>query len=373
MSYISYLRRIGGNGLKSDKGGDTMRELRKTIDELDDRIFELLVERHRLALRLGEVKREHGIPIYDPEREQSILDRLADRNDRRLNPAAILSIWREIFSASRQAQQPVRVGYLGPEGTFTQQAAMARFGASAELVPSNNIAASFAWVKNGAVDYAVLPVENTMHGIVGETVDLLGAAREPLIIGEIVLPIHFVFSSRADTLEAVTKVYSKNEAFLQCSDFLAQPNLAQAERVPVASTAEAARRAAADPAGAALSAEIAASQAGVPIRFHHVENNTHNKTRFLVLGHDQQTPTGNDKTSIFVKVPNVSGGLESLLRQFRELGINLTKIESRPMDAAANFETWFFIDMDGHTKDPGLSRVLDNPDLVWLGSYPRCQ
>ena len=348
-----------------------MQEARQAIDEVDNKILDLLIERHHLAMRLGEFKRTHGIPIYDPEREQAILARLAERNAERLNSQAILAIWREIFSASRQSQQPLRVAYLGPEGTFTQQAAMSRFGSSVEFLPSNNITASFNWVKNRMVEYAVLPVENTMHGIVGETVDLLGAARQPLIIGEIILPIHFVFSSRSDSLAEIKSIYSKNEAFLQCSEFLAQPGLSGAVRVPVSSTAEAARLAADDPAGAALSAEIAASQSGVPIRFHHVENNKANKTRFLALGHDPQPRTGNDKTSVFAKVPNVTGGLEALLKSFREHNINLNKIESRPMDSATNFETWFFIDMDGHAEDPGLAKVLANHDLVWLGSYPR--
>lgn len=348
-----------------------MEKFRDAIDAIDDRIFDLLLERHRVARELGGHKRSRGMPIYDPERERSILRRLTERNALALDPNAILAVWREIFSASRQSQQPLRVSYLGPEGTFTHQAAVTRFGSSAELVAGNNITASFNLVRRGAVDFAVLPVENTMHGIVGETVDLLGAARLPLIIGELILPIHFVFSSRADRLEDVAAVYSKNEAFLQCSEFLAQPCLADAARVAVSSTAEAARRAAGDPAGAALSAEIAASQAGVPIRFRHVENNVANKTRFLILGRQPQPPTDNDKTSVFAKVPNVAGGLAGLLQHFRELGVNLNKIESRPMDAAANFETWFYIDMDGHASDPAIKTVLESHDLVWLGSYPR--
>ena len=346
-----------------------MRELRERIDGVDDEILDLLAKRQELASRIGEMKRRQGIPIYDAERERSILSRLRGLNGDRLAQDAVRAIWREIFSASRQAQTPLRVAFLGPEGTFTQQAAMTRFGSSAELMASQTIAAAFSWVEKKVVDYAVLPVENTLQGVVGETVDLLGAARKPLIVGEIVIPIHFVFSSKRDRLEDVKTVYSKREAFLQCSAFLNQPSLAQAVRKDATSTAEAVRLAAEDPEGGALSAEIAASQTGVPILYRHVENNAKNKTKFLVLGHDAPPPGRDDKTSVFARVPNVSGGLEALLSAFRRAGVNLTKIESRPMYDAVNFETWFYIDFDGRMDDLGDTEEMRKFDLVWLGSY----
>ncbi len=271
-----------------------MDETRQRIDAMDDQILELLARRLELAKGLGRAKRDKGIPIYDPHREKDILARLLGRNADRLAPGAVKAIWREIFSSSRQAQTPVRVAYLGPEGTFTQQAALARFGSSAEMVASQSISAAFSLVANGTVDYAVLPVENTLQGIVGETVDLLGAAGRPLVIGEIVTPIHFVFASGQNALDGIERVYSKQEAFLQCSNFLAQPGLEKAARAPSTSTAEAARQAAGDPAGAALCPEIAATLAGLPIRYRQVENNPRNKTRFLVLGHSQPERTGDD-------------------------------------------------------------------------------
>ncbi len=351
-----------------------MNELRRAIDEIDSTILSLLSKRLGLAKDLGESKKNAGFPIYDPAREKSILARLADENSGRANslsPAAVSAIWREIFSSSRQAQTPTRVAFLGPEGTFTQQAALARFGSSAEMVATQSIAAAFTMVQNETVDFAVLPVENTLHGIVGETVDLLGATGLPLIVGEIVTPIHFVLASRCDELSGVRKIHSKQEAFLQCSGFLNQPALAGAERVPATSTAEAARLAAADPASAALCPDIAATLAGVPIRFRNVENNARNKTRFLVLGRPQPKPTGADRTSVFAKVPNVSGGLAALLRSFSEHGINLSKIESRPMDEAGDFETWFYIDLDGHIDEPNVREAIGKHGLVWLGSYRR--
>lgn len=348
-----------------------MDDLRQAIDGVDDKLLDLLVERQALASRLGDVKREQELPIFDPVREREILGRLMTRNADRLTERAVVATWREIFSASRQAQTPVRVAYLGPEGTFTHQAALARFGSSAELAAGQTIAAAFGWVLNRSVDYAVLPVENTLQGIVGETVDLLGAAKLPLIIGEIVIPIHFVFSSTRDRLEEVKTVYSKREAFLQCSAFLNQPALEQASRVAVASTVEAVRRAAADPDGAALSAEIAPAQAGVPILYRHVENHAGNKTRFLILGHKQPAPTPDDKTSVFARVPNVAGGLAELLAAFRRRDINLSKIESRPMDAGVDFETWFYIDFDGRLGEATGGELREKFGLVWLGSYPR--
>lgn len=346
-------------------------KLRQRIDDIDNSLLDLLKDRQRLASQLGEIKRGLGLPVYDQNRENTILARLTERNAGDLAEQAILAAWREIFSASRQAQIPMRVAYLGPEGTFTHQAALTRFGSSAELIASHTISAAFSWVVKGTVDFAVLPVENTLQGVVGETVDLLGVNRSALIIGEVTISVHFVFSSTLNRLEDVRTIYSKQEAFPQCSNFLSQPALEQAVRAPVTSTSEAARRAFEDPAGAALSAEIAASQTGIPILYRNVENNARNKTRFLVLGHNQPAATGRDKTSVFAKVPNVSGGLEGLLASFKDCGINLTKIESRPMDDAVNFETWFYIEFDGHRDDLTGHSLFERYDLIWLGSYPK--
>lgn len=346
-------------------------ELRQAIDEVDDTLLELLKKRQTLASKIGEIKHDLGLPIYDPGREQSIIARLKENNAGHLSEEAVLAAWREIFSASRQAQMPLRVAYLGPEGTFTQQAALTKFGSSAEFIATHTIAAAFSWVAKGTIDFAVLPVENTLQGIVGETVDLLGSARIPLIVGEVTTAIHFVFSSTREKLEDIKTIYSKQEAFPQCSAFLGQPALENAVRTPVASTAEAARMAARDPNGAALSAEIAATLAGVPILFHNVENDSRNKTRFFVLGHQETDPGKRDKTSVFAKVPHVTGGLEELLRAFKDNGVNLTKIESRPMDHASNFETWFYIEFEGHMRDMAGKDIFEKHDLVWLGSYPK--
>lgn len=348
-----------------------MKKTRSQIDEIDDAVLDLLAKRFSLAASLGEAKKELRIPIYDPEREERILDRLRRRGEGKLTSAAILSIWREIFSASRLVQTRLKVAYLGPEGTFTHQAALARFGSSAELVAGQTIAAAFSWAKNRTVDFAILPVENTLQGVVGETVDLLGRAGEPLVVDEIVLPIHFVFASRRDDLEGVKRIYSKREAFPQCSMFLGQPSLEKAAHAHATSTAEAARLAAEDPEGAALSTDIAASLAGVPIRFGGVENDARNKTRFLVLGHPQPARTGRDQTSVFARVRNVVGGLERLLAAFSERGINLLKIESRPMNEAVNFESWFYINFEGHIGDEAVASIVKEHDMVWLGSCRR--
>ncbi len=348
-----------------------LNELRRAVDEVDDALLALLKKRQTLASQIGELKRGMGTPIYDPLREREILSRLSRNNAGQLSEEAVLSAWREIFSASRQAQKPLRAAYLGPEGTFTQQAALTAFGSSAELVATQTISAAFSMVTKQTVDFAVLPVENTLQGIVGETVDLLGATRQPLVVGEITVPIHFVFASAREKLEDVRTIYSKQEAFGQCTGFLNQPALERATRTPATSTAEAARLAASDPDGASLSTEIAAKLAGVPVLFHNVENDARNKTRFFILGHQEIGQGENDKTSVFAKVPNVTGGLEELLRAFRDNGVNLTKIESRPMDRASNFETWFYIEFEGHIRDMAARDIFTKHDLVWLGSYPR--
>ncbi len=346
-------------------------ELRHAIDGIDDALLDLLKRRQTIASQIGDIKHGLGLPIYDPGRERNILARLRENNAGHLAEAAVLAAWREIFSASRAAQTPLRVAYLGPEGTFTQQAALTKFGSSAECIATHTIAAAFSWVVKETVDFAVLPVENTLQGVVGETVDLLGRARLPLIVGEVTTPVHFVFSSLRDNLEDIRTIYSKQEAFPQCSGFLDQPALESAVRTPVASTAEAARMAARDPEGAALSAEIAATLAEVPILFRNVENDSRNKTRFLVLGRQAPEPGPEDKTSVFAKVPNVAGGLEELLRAFKESGVNLTKIESRPMDQASNFETWFYIEFEGRWRAIDGRAAFAKHDLVWLGSYPK--
>lgn len=348
-----------------------MNAARGRIDEIDAAILDLLNERFELAAGLGAAKRERRIPIYDPKREEEIIRRLLGRGARNLAPEAVVSIWREIFSASRLAQTALKVAYLGPEGTFTHQAVLARFGSAVDAVGGQTIGAVFSWLKNGAVDHAVLPVENTLQGVVGQTVDLLGATGLPFIVDEIVLPIHFVFAASEDRPERIERVYSKREAFGQCGKFLGQPSLEQAKHVHAASTAEAARQAARDPAGAALCPDIAASLAGLPIRFKNVENNAGNKTRFLILGRDQPPATGSDRTSVFARVPNVAGGLAALLRSFSEKNINLTKIESRPMDDAADFESWFYIVLDGHVENPAVAAAIREHGMVWLGSYPR--
>lgn len=346
-------------------------ELRRAVDEVDDSLLALLKKRQTLASQIGSMKRGLDIPVYDPIREREILARLERNNAGDLHSDAILSAWREIFSASRQAQKPLRAAYLGPEGTFTQQAALTAFGSSAELVATQTIAAAFGMAAKGTVDFAVLPVENTLQGIVGETVDLLGSARQPLIVGEVTVPIHFVFASTLERLEDVRTIYSKQEAFGQCTEFLNQPALEQAVRKPATSTAEAAKLAAKDPEGASLSTAIAAKLAGAPIQFDKVENDARNKTRFLILGRQEPDRGTDGKTSVFAKVSNVKGGLVELLRAFQDNGINLTKIESRPMDRASNFETWFYIEFDGHIRDMAARDIFRKHDLVWLGSYPR--
>ena len=348
-----------------------LHALRGAVDAADDRVRAALVERMRLAREVGRLKNRLGLPVFDPAREREILERQGARRDDALPPGAVAAIWREILSASRRLQAPVKVAYLGPEGTFTQQAAMARFGASADYAPAATLAGAFRWLVDGLVDHAVLPVENTLQGVVGETLDLLGALGEPLVTGEWSIAVHFVFAARAERLEEVRRIYSKREAFLQCSDFLRQPALEKARQTEVASTAAAARRAADDPGGAALSTEIAATLAGVPVRRVGVEDNPRNRTRFFLLGRERPAPTGRDRTSVFCKAPHRVGGLVDVLAAFRDAGVNLTRLESRPMDDADNFETWFYIDFEGHADEPRVRRLIDEHRMIWLGSYPR--
>ena len=347
-----------------------LRKLRDIIDKLDEEIAGLLVKRLDNAKKIGVIKRAQQKNIYDPLRERQIFENMHKNLPADFPHATAEAIWREIVSLSRQVQSPSKVAYLGPEGTFTQQAAIMSFGASAEFIAANTIATAFSWVKKQTVDYAVLPVENTLQGIVGETVDLLGVFGKPLVVGEIILPISMVFASQSENLKQIKRIYSKKEALFQCLAFLNQPDLEQAERIEVESTAAAAKKAALDPEAASISADIAANFAGVPIRFKQIEDNHGNKTRFFILGHNQRDASGHDKTSVSVKVPNVAGGLARLMRQFQEAEINMTKIDSRPIDNTADFETWFYIDFEGHISNPKIHELIKSNHMVWLGSYP---
>jgi chorismate mutase/prephenate dehydratase len=348
-----------------------LEQCRDRIDTIDDQLIALLEERMEIVHQVGEYKRATGGAIYRPEREKAILERMKSKADR-LSDSAVEAIFLEIFAVSRHLELPECIAYLGPQGSFTHQAAESRFGAMGEYLSMNSIAAVFKSVQAGRAKYGVVPIENNTDGVVGETLDLLGAS-ELSVVAEMMLPIHHAFGSKTDHLKSIKRIYSKDIAFGQCRKFLAEYSLEDMERIPVESTAKAARLAAEDPQSAVICSHIAAKIYGLPILFENIEDSHTNKTRFVVISDYKNVPSGQDKTTILAKTANRPGALFSFLKEFNEAGLNLTKIESRPSGEDGGFSSWFYIDFEGHCDDPRVAPILarHEGEIKWLGSYAR--
>ncbi|WP_456382994.1 prephenate dehydratase [Hydrogenimonas sp.] len=347
-----------------------LEELRKQIDAVDDRLLDLLNERIKIVQKVGELKHRNGTAIYRPEREKAILERLMARNEGPLTDAAIEAIFIEIFAVARNFEQPQRVAYLGPEGSFTHQAAENRFGAMSEYIPLHSIPAVFKAVHADRARFAVVPIENNTNGFVGETLDEL-ARTDLKIVAELYMPIHHSFVSKAQHLHAVKRIYSKDIAFNQCRKFLLDHELDLIEYIPVESTAKAAKLAAEDPESAAICSHIAAKLYHVPIMFENIEDNHRNRTRFIILSDFENEPSGSDKTSILAKLSDRPGSLYEFLRSFHDAEVNLKKIESRPAGEDADFDYWFYIDFEGHRDEPRIRELFEKHagEIKYLGSY----
>jgi chorismate mutase / prephenate dehydratase len=353
-----------------------LQELRKRIDAVDDQLLSLLNERMEYVKKVGEVKRSQQTIIYRPEREKQILDRLSKLNNGLLNRSAIEAIFLEIFAVSRNLELPERIAYLGPEGSFTHQAAESRFGAMSEYLVLPTIHSIFDSVETGRARFGVVPIENNQEGVVGETVDLL-REKELHIAAEVLLPIHFAFASQSDSLSHIKRIYSKDIAFRQCSKFLREYfQEHHIEQIPVESTSKAAKLAFAEPEAAAICSHIAARQYGVPVLFDNIGNSDQNRTRFLIISKDfANQKSQSDKTTLIANLPNTHrpGVLYDFLKDFYDRGINLTKIESRPLRQGSTFRYWFLIEFEGHQEDEPVKDILDKYGsyLKLLGSYVR--
>ncbi|BDD06340.1 prephenate dehydratase [Aureibacter tunicatorum] len=348
-----------------------LAKLRDEIDAIDNQLLQLINNRMDVVRRVGELKKANNTVIYRPEREKSIIDRLDGQNNGLLNKSAIEAIFLEIFAISRNLELPEKIAYLGPESSFTHQAAESRFGAMSEYLPISSITKVFEAVDTGRARYGVVPIENNQEGIVSETIDLLGQF-DLSIVAEIAMPIHFAFGSKHNSIKEIKKVYSRDIAFLQCKNFIAESFGENVELVPVNSTSRAVKLALEEEGAAALCPKIAAKQAGLPILFENVEDSEDNFTRFLILAKDFiNQKSGNDKTTILAQVSNEPGALANLLQGFYDAGINLTKIESRPAKKGKNFSYQFFIDFDGHFNDENAEKVLTefSENIKCLGSY----
>ncbi len=349
-----------------------LEKLRKEIDSYDNQLLEILNKRMEVVKKIGDLKRSTKTVIYRPEREKDIIDRLTAQSKGLLKRPAIEAIFLEIFAISRNLELPERIAYLGPEGSFTHQAAESRFGAMSEYMPLGSIDSVFEAVDTGRVRFGVIPIENNQEGIVAETIDLLGRT-DLKIVAEIAFSIHFAFGTREDSIANINKVYSKDIAFKQCRKFLKESfNGNRVELIPVNSTSKAAKLAMEEDGTAALCPHIAARLNNLPILFDNVEDSEDNFTRFLIISKDiKNIGSGEDKTSVLAKTSDKPGSLAHLLQDFYDEGINLSKIESRPAKRGKNFKYWFFIDFDGHVEDENVARLMEKhkKDLKWLGSY----
>jgi chorismate mutase/prephenate dehydratase len=354
-----------------------LQQLRERIDALDDQLLTILNERMELVKCVGDLKRSSKSIIYRPEREKQILDRLEKRNNGLLTRQAIDAIFFEIFAVSRNLELPERISYLGPEGSFTHQAAESRFGGMSEYLVLPTIHSVFESVETGRARFGVVPIENNQEGIVVETADFL-REKELTIVAEVLLPIHFTFASQSDSLKDIKKIYSKDIAFRQCGKFIGEYLEGLGiELIPVESTSKAAKMAAEEADAAAICSSISARLFGVPILFDNIEDNDQNRTRFLILSKGVvNQKSDDDKTTLIVNLPNTNrpGVLYEFLKDFNDRGINLTKIESRPLRGESAFRFWFLVEFLGHINDTHVQEIMHkygSSHIKWLGSYVR--
>ena len=357
------------------KPNATLTDLRAQIDAVDDQILALLNARGRLAQAVGHSKQ--GAPVYRPEREAQVLRRLTEQNSGPLTGASVNLLFREIMSACRSLEQPLSVAYLGPQGTFSEQAVIKQFGQSASRLPQVSIDEVFRAVERGEAHYGVVPIENSTEGVISRTLDLL-LDTDLVICGEAFVRVRQNLMRRSEGahkvgLEGIRVVYSHAQSLAQCQNWLRQ-NLPEVEQISVASNSEAARLALGRDDAAAIGGELAAEYHGLNLVVRDIEDTAKNTTRFVVLAHEAATPSGRDRTSLAVAISNRPGALVELLAPFARHGINLISWNTRP----ARNELWeyvFCVDAEGHANDPALKTALAELEkntafLKVLGAYP---
>lgn len=357
---------------------EELEQLRQQIDSLDHQIQDLINQRASCAQQVADVKQHYALPgesvvFYRPEREAQVLRRVMERNKGPLPNEVMAHLFRQIMSQCLALEEPLQVAYLGPEGTFTQQAAVKHFGHAVNCQGQVSIADVFREVASGAAAYGVVPVENSTEGVVTHTLDSFYDSALH-ICGEVTLRIHHHFLV-SESAEKITRVYSHAQSLGQCRRWLDQNFAGNIERIAVSSNAEAARRAAQEPGSAAIASEAAAELYDLQIRNSNIEDRPDNTTRFLIIGRQKTGPSGDDKTSIMVSSRNQPGALYHVLAPFDEAGISLTRIETRP-DPSGTWNYVFFIDFEGHSEDSTTAPLMEKlqsvaVDYKLLGSYPR--
>jgi chorismate mutase/prephenate dehydratase len=369
--------RVKPRATKAASGGAALEGLRAQIDAVDEQLHALLNERARLAQQAGISKHSdgHTVDFYRPEREADVLRRALERNDGPLRNEEILRLFREIMSACLAQEEPLKVAFLGPEGTFTQAAVWRHFGHSVRALALPTVDEVFQEVESGSADFGVVAIENSSEGTITNTLDRFLAS--PLrICGEVELRIHHCLMGKMDALEQVVRVCSHSQALAQCRGWLNE-HLPDAERIAVTSNAEGARRARDEQGTAGIAGDTAAQVYGLNVLASEIEDRADNATRVLVLGRKLLRPSGSDRTTLLVSARDTqsSGSLQQLLEPLARAGINMTRIESRP-SRRRKWDYVFFIDIEGHAEDAPVRKALTVLKrraslLRVLGSYPR--
>ncbi len=353
-----------------------LESLRKEIDEIDVRIQELINRRVKIGKTVASIKRKSGDnpQFFVPEREAQILRDVARRNkDAPLETERMVRIFREVISATRASESDLKIALLGPEGTYTQEAAIKHFGHAVSVAYQSTIADVFTSVETGRAEFGVVPVENSSEGVVAMTLDRI-AESTCRICGEIEMSIHHSLLSSEGDLDRISTVIAHPQALAQCRRWIAK-NIPHAETRSASSNADAARRAAEDSETCAIASAAAAEVYGLDVVHRNIEDQRGNTTRFLIIGHAETKPSGYDKTSILVSQHNRPGSLLELLRPIADHGVSMTKIESRPSKISL-WDYVFFIDFEGHVADDNISALLKELEEMsslfkLFGSYPR--
>jgi chorismate mutase / prephenate dehydratase len=354
------------------KTDDKLKPLREQIDAIDAQILDLLNRRARVAQEVGHVKAETNAPVFRPEREAQVLRSVADRNPGPLDSGDVQTIFREIMSSCRALERRVSVAYLGPAGTFSEQAVYQQFGRAVEGVPCVSIDEVFRAAEAGTADFGVVPIENSSEGAINRTLDLL-LQTTLSISGELSIPVHHSLMTKSGTMDGITRICAHSQALAQCQVWL-NLHYPQIERQAVASNGEAARIASDDPSAAAIAGEIAGKRYNLGVVNAHVQDDPHNRTRFAVIGRLQPAPSGKDQTSLVLAVPNKAGAVYNMLAPLATHGVSMTRFESRPA-RIGTWEYYFYVDVEGHAQEQHVERALaelkqNAAFFKVLGSYP---
>ncbi len=348
-----------------------LTHLRQKIDALDAQIVRLLNNRAEITLAIGQAKIKSNKSIYAPEREKQVLERVKALSKGPMKPEAFEAIYREVMSAALALEKPLRIGYMGPEATYSHLAALKRFGSSVGYVACDNVGEVFAKVERGDCDYGVVPIENSIEGVVSHTMDIL-VESDLKICAQVMLDVSHNLMAKGK-LSSIKAIYSHPQVFGQCRQWLLR-YMPQAELISTVSTTRAAQLAAKTKNSACIASELAARLYGLNILKTNIQDGSHNITRFLVISNNEVTPTGRDRTSVVFSIKDKVGALHAMLTPFMKNKINLTKIESRPSKKKA-WDYYFFVDIEGHQNDKPVARALSQLEgmckfLKILGSYP---